>query len=43
MSESLLIGTILHECLHNVAFHKDKTPFTDEEDHKFMRLLGEIC
>lgn len=43
MSESFLIGTILHECLHNVAFHKDKTPFTEEEDHKFMRLLGEIC
>ena len=43
MSESFLLGTILHECLHNVAFHKDKTPFTEEEDHKFMRLLGEIC
>lgn len=43
MSESFLIGTILHECLHNVAYHKDKTPFTEEEDHKFMRLLGEIC
>ena len=43
MSESFLLGTILHEALHNVAFHKDKTPFTEEEDHKFMRILGEIC
>jgi hypothetical protein len=43
MSESFLIGTILHETLHNIAYHKNKTPFTEEEDHRFMRLLGEIC
>ena len=43
MSESFLIGTILHESLHDVAFHKDGTPFSEEEDHQFMRLLGEIC
>ena len=41
MEESWLIGTILHEALHNLAYHSDNTPFSEEEDHQFMALLGE--
>ena len=43
MTEYFLIGTILHETLHNLAFHADNTPFTEEEDHRFMAILGEDC
>ena len=42
MRESYVIGTLLHEALHGIARHHDGTPYSEEEDHRFMKRLGEI-
>lgn len=42
MRESYVIGTLLHEALHGIARHHDGTPYSEEEDHRFMKQLGEI-
>ena len=41
MQESYVVGTLLHEALHDCFTHGNGIPFTEEEEHAVMFLLGE--
>ena len=42
MQESYVIGTLIHEALHDCFFHGNGTHYTEEEEHNVMCTLGEI-
>ena len=42
MAESYVIGTLIHEALHDVFYHADGTAFSEDEEHEAMYVLGEI-
>ena len=42
MQESYVLGTLIHEALHDCFFHGDGRCYTEEEEHKVMYVLGEI-
>ena len=41
MQESYVVGTLLHEALHDCFTHGNGNPFTEEEEHVVMFRLGE--
>ena len=41
MQETYVVGTLLHEALHDCFTHGNGIPFTEEEEHAVMFLLGE--
>ena len=42
MTESYVLGTLIHEALHDVFYHADGNAFSEEEEHRAMYALGEI-
>ena len=42
MTESYVLGTLIHEALHDVFYHGDGTAFSEDEEHEAMYVLGEI-
>ena len=42
MTENYVIGTLIHEALHDIFLHGNGHSFTEEEDHRVMHILGEV-
>ena len=42
MRESYMLGTLIHEALHDCFYHAEGHAFSEEEEHQVMYVLGEI-
>ena len=42
MREDYVLGTLIHEALHDCFFHENNIHFTEDKEHNVMSVLGEI-